>query len=275
MPYIGNAVIQGVDWVAFQCLWPCEYAAAGKPCEFCFSGAEFQSCAIKNKPMPRVPSPEDVGEIVGYAMSKAGCNSVQITGGSTFQSEVEEKYITSYLEAIERIAGHDAVTGELLLYITPPDQTNVIDRYFQLGANRIACSLEIWDEERAKIITPGKIAYTTRERHLSALSYIAERYGPAKAFSNLIIGIEDFDTLQTGATYLAQRGILPTASIWMPFGRPVMGNMQAPGVDYYRRVKELFAELYTRYQLEPPATRGLNVCMERDIWRYAQNVPVH
>ena len=39
--FIGNAVIQGIDWVAFQCLWPCEYAAAGKPCQFCFSGADF------------------------------------------------------------------------------------------------------------------------------------------------------------------------------------------------------------------------------------------
>ena len=31
LPFIGNAVLQGVDWVAFQCLWPCDYAVAGKP----------------------------------------------------------------------------------------------------------------------------------------------------------------------------------------------------------------------------------------------------
>ena len=64
-------------------------------------------------------------------------------------------------------------------------------------------------------------------------------------------------------------GIIPTASIWMPMGRPVMGTMQAPGLDYYRRVKELFAELYQTYHLEPAGCCGLNVCMERDIWRYA------
>ena len=33
MPFIGNAVLQGCDWVAFQCLWPCDYACAGKPCD--------------------------------------------------------------------------------------------------------------------------------------------------------------------------------------------------------------------------------------------------
>ncbi|MDR0472841.1 MAG: hypothetical protein LBH43_04120 [Treponema sp.] len=45
LPFIGNAVLQGCNWVAFQCLWVCEYAISGKPCEFCFSGAEFQNLA--------------------------------------------------------------------------------------------------------------------------------------------------------------------------------------------------------------------------------------
>jgi len=32
MPFMGNSVLQGCNWVAFQCLCPCEYAMAGKPC---------------------------------------------------------------------------------------------------------------------------------------------------------------------------------------------------------------------------------------------------
>ena len=127
-----------------------------------------------------------------------------------------------------------------------------------------------WDEERARTITPGKIEFTTRKRHLDALQYIADTYGPNRAFSNFIIGIEPFESLKEGATFLAQRGIIPTASIWMPMGRPVMGTMRAPDVEYYRRVKELFADLYQRYGLGPAGGRGLNVCMERDIWKFAQ-----
>ena len=69
---------------------------------------------------------------------------------------------------------------------------------------------------------------------------------------------------------LAERGILPSASTWMPMGRPVQGTMRPPELDYYRRVKELFAELYTTYNLEPPDTRGSNVCIEREIWNWAQ-----
>ncbi len=269
LPFIGNAVLQGVDWVAFQCLWPCEYAAAGKPCEFCFSGGDFQTLARKKKPLPAPVPPADMAEIVRYAMEQAGCNSVQITGGSTFDCGKESGYILAYLEALAEQRSRGAIPGEILLYITPPKDTGVLDAYFSQGASRVACSLEVWDEKLAATITPGKIAFTTRQRHLDALEYVAKTYGPGKAFSNFIIGIEPFESLKEGATYLAQRGVLPTASIWMPMGRPVNGSMRTPDVEYYRRVKELFADLYQRYGLEPADCCGLNVCMERDIWRYA------
>lgn len=269
LPFLGNAVLQGVDWVAFQCLWPCEYAACGKPCQFCFSGAECETLAKKKKALPRAVSPPDAAEIVRYAVEKGGCNSVQITGGSTFQPEKERGRIASYLEAIGRGVGRERIRGDILLYITPPADLAAIDEYFALGASRIACSLELWDETLASEVTPGKIKWATRKRYLDVLEYTARKYGPGKAFSNFVIGIEPFESLKAGATYLAERGILPTASIWMPMGRPVRGSMRAPDVGYYRRVKELFSELYRKYKLEPSNSCGLNVCMERDIWQYS------
>ena len=264
-PFVGNAVLQGLDWVAFQCLWACEYAAEGQPCQFCFSGADFENAAKKGKTLPTAVPAADVAEIARYAFDNDGVSNIQITGGSTFDGSTEAKYITAYLSAIGN------VVGETLLFITPPADTSLIDRYFALGASRIACSLEVWDMSRAREITPGKVNITGRDRHLQVLEYIAQKYGPGKAFSNFIIGIEDFSTLAEGATWLAERGIMPTASVWMPMGRPVMGSMKAPNVDYYRRVKELFAELYTKYKLEPTQSRGVNVCIEREIWRYANN----
>ncbi|HSW00605.1 MAG TPA: hypothetical protein VLI39_10565 [Sedimentisphaerales bacterium] len=38
--------------------------------------------------------------------------------------------------------------------------------------------------------------------------------------------------------------------------------------DFYRRVKEGLAEIYPKYGLEPPGSRGLNVCLCRDIWHH-------
>jgi biotin synthase-related radical SAM superfamily protein len=267
-PYTGNAVLQGLDWVAFQCLWSCEYASEGLPCQYCFSGAAFQTLAEKGKPQPEALAPEDVAEIAAYAFAHTGVNSIQITGGSTFSGKTEAKYIHAYLHAIQaRITN----IKDLLLYITPPEDERLIDEYFALGASRIACSLEVWNMELAKVITPGKIKFTTRERHLKALSRIVEKYGIGKAFSNFIIGLEPFESLAEGALYLAERGIAPTASVWMPMGRPVCGSMKAPDIDYYRRVIDLYAELYIKYRLKPPGERGLHVCVDRDIWRATGN----
>ena len=219
--------------------------------------------------MPFIPTPKDVSEVIDYAIKNDGVDSVQITGGSTIRSDVEEAHITKYLTSINEYVGLDKLAGEILLYITPPDNTEVIDKYFALGADRIACSIEVWDDERAKIITPGKREITTKERHLTALTYIAEKYGKGKAFSNMIIGLESLQTLKEGATWLSERGIIPSASIWMPFGKPVMGSMKAPTLDYFKAVKEMFAELYVKYDLIPAGGCGLNVCIERDIWKWA------
>jgi len=265
LPYIGNAVLQGCDFVSFQCLWSCEYAAKGKPCQYCFSGAMFQSLAKKGKPQPEVIETSDVVEIVQHAVNNGDANSLQITGGSTFLGKTERKHISAYLKALSEC--DTKLSGEILLYITPPDDFSYIDEYFALGTSRIACSIEVWDINRAKIITPGKVDFTTRERHLKVLEYIASKYGKNKAFSNFIIGLEDIETLTEGATYLAERGIIPSASVWIPMGRPVMGSMAAPTLDYFRRAKEMLAELYSKYNLSPAGGCGLNVCVEKDISR--------
>ena len=269
MPFMGNAVLQGCNWVAFQCLWPCEYATAGKSCQFCFSGGQFEALAKRNKPMPFIPSPQDVVEVVRYAVENDGVDSIQITGGSTFKSDDEERYITSYMTAIGEQISRENISGEILLYITPPENREVIDRYFELGADRIACSLEVWDDKLAAGIMPGKRVFTTKERYLDALTYIAEKHGAGKAFSNFIIGLEPLDSLREGATYLAERGIIPSASVWMPFGKPVLGSMKAPDVNYFRAAKEMLAELYIKYKLRPAGACGLNVCVERDIFNWA------
>ena len=269
LPFVGNAVLQGVDWVAFQCLWSCEYAATGQPCQFCFSGADFENAAKKGKTLPEAVSSADVAEIVKYAIDNVGICNVQITGGSTINGLTEAGHITNYLTAISQLPTKPC--GEMLLYITPPADFSLIDRYFSLGTSRIGCGVEVWDMALAKEITPGKVNITGRDRHLQALQYIAEKYGHGKAFSNFIIGLESFETLKEGATWFAERGIMPSASVWMPMGRPVRGSMQAPGIDFYRRIKELFAELYLKHKLEPTPCKGLNVCIERDIWNYSNN----
>jgi len=184
--------------------------------------------------------PKDLYEIVNYAIINDGITSLQIN----YMGESEENPIPAYLDIIE-----DVFLEEVILQITPPKDITVTDLYIEMGTSRIACSVEAW--ARARAVTP-------------VLEYVAQKHGSAKALSNFIIGVEAFDSLAEGTSWLAEKGVLPTASVWMPT------NKSAPKLDYYRRVKEHFAELYNKYGLEPPASKGLNVCIARDIWNYSK-----
>jgi hypothetical protein len=55
----------------------------------------------------------------------------------------------------------------------------------------------------------------------------------------------------------------------MPFGKPVRGSMRPPELDFFRAAKEMLGELYMKYDLYPAGACGLNVCVERDIYRWA------
>ncbi len=268
LPFLGNAVLQGLDFLSFQCLWPCDYARAGYPCQFCYSGALFAKLERRGRPMPPAPSPEDVAEIAEYAVRVEGsAKHIQLTGGSTMQTAAECARVAAYLEAIDARVGLGNIPGEVLVYTTPPANPADIDRVFGAGADRVACSLEVWDEELARAITPGKCKFAGRERYLACLRYIARKYGPNRACSSFVVGLEPAESFLRGAEVLAADGIVPIASVWIPFGRPVLGTSRAPGLDFYRRVKEGLASIYERYGIVPPGSLGLNACICRDTWR--------
>ena len=142
----------------------------------------------------------------------------------------------------------------------------MMDQFFQAGVDRIACSIEVWNQNLATIITPGKVKFTGRQRQLDCLDYIAQTYGPNKACSSFIVGVEPAESFLEGAECLASRGIVPIASIWIPFGRPVMGKMKTPDLTFYQKVKCGLAKIYDQYGIIPPGGKGLNVCMCRDAW---------
>lgn len=272
IPFLSNAVLQGTQWLSFQLLWKCDYACAGEPCQYCYSGGELENLTRRKKKLPTYPTPEDVAEIVEYAVIKEKyVDSIQITGGSTFNVQAECDKIKAILDAINNRVGRENIEGEILIYTTPPKYPQMIDQLFEAGADRISMSLEIWDEELAKKIMPGKMKFTGRQRHLDALEYVASKYGKNKSCSNFIIGLESTDSVLQGAEFLASKGIVPIASVWIPFGRPVLGSMKAPELDYYQKVKEGFAKIYSKYGLIPPGAKGLNVCMCRDIYLQNEN----
>jgi len=273
MPFKWMAVLQSTDVLSFPYLWPCEYARAGFACQYCHTGGFTEQLAREGQPDPPFPTPQDVAEIVNYAINTEKLAShIQITGGSTMNPQAECDLITEILHTIDAVAGLDNIRGEMLIYTTPPTDPTVVDEVFEAGADRIACSLEVWDEELVIQVCPGKSRFTGRERHLNTLLHIADKYGPNKACSSFVIGVEPVESFLAGAEYLASRGIVPIASVWIPHGRPVLGTTEAPGIDYYRKLRDGLAEIYIKHNIEPPGTAGFNVCLCRDTWNHRDEI---
>lgn len=266
LPFIGNAVLQGADWVSFQMLWECDCALANLSCQYCYSGGELERIAKKKKPLPTYPTATDAAEIVEYAITHDGVNSVQITGGTLFNTQKEVSHITQILEAINKRVGPDAIKGEILVYVSPTISKEGIDAIYEAGASRVSMSVEIWDRSLAEKIMPGKSMWVERDKHLEILTQVAKERGKGSICSNFIVGLEPLESLLEGARYLGSKGVVPIASVWIPFGRPVEKSMKAPPLDYYRQVISAFKEIYEEFGIAPPGERGLNVCMCRDIY---------
>ncbi len=272
-PFRGLGVLQGVDILSFAYLWSCEYAQTGLACQFCHTGGYTEQLFRVGQRESSFPTPQDVAEVVEYAVNTENvAKHIQITGGSTMNPQAECDRVTAMLNAIDAVTGCDKIPGEILIYTTPPTDPVLIDDVFAAGADRVACDIEVWDENLARQICPGKARLTGRQRHLDTLQYIAEKFGPNKACSAFVVGVEPLASFLAGAEYLAQRGIVPIVSIWMPHGRPVLGKTEAPSLGYYRQVRDRIAELYVRYDIEPPGGAGFNVCLCRDTWNHKAEI---
>lgn len=266
LPFVGNAVLQGLDWISFQMLWECDCAIIGGACQYCYSGGEIERLVKKKRALPQYPSATDVAEMVEYAITHDGVNSIQITGGTLFNSEQEVEHITSILNAIDERIGIDTISGEILVYVSPTINKKGIDLIYKAKATRVSMSVEIWDLELAQKIMPGKMSQLDRTTHLEILKQVALEKGWGNICSNFIIGLEPLESLLEGAHHLASIGVVPIASVWIPFGRPVENSMKAPELSYYKRVIEEFNSIYQTHNVVPPGARGLNVCMCRDIY---------
>lgn len=71
---------------------------------------------------------------------------------------------------------------------------------------------------------------------IETLEQIANERGKGRICSNFIIGLEPAASVLEGAKYLGDQGVVPIASVWIPFGRPVEDSMKAPDLSYYRDV---------------------------------------
>jgi hypothetical protein len=263
-PFSLFGVLEGMGILAFHYLWPCQFARGGEACAFCFQA--LADVAGMNLPSPTA---QEAGEMVAWGLRDGCVKEVQLTGGSRFSPSGECPQVAAILRGIDAAAGLHNIPGAIYAYLSAPAQPEAVDEVFAAGADRIAHDLNVWDEQLHAQVCPGHARHIGRERQLKALEYVARKYGPNKACSGFVVGLEPLESLIAGAEYLGSHGIVPLLSVWMPGVDPILGQTRPPEIEYYRRAREAFARIYDRYHLVPPGIKaGAHVSMCRDVYEH-------
>ena len=263
LPYGSIAVLEGNGLLAFFYLWSCEYIKTGETCKFCFQVmAEMAGFELPSA------TPEEVAEIIAYGIDHAGVKEIQLTAGTKFASKSECSQYAELLRVIDERVGLNRIPSEIYCYMTAPRDPESVDQVFEAGADRVAHDLHVWDPDLRVQFAPGHARNIGRDGQLRALEHIANKFGPNKAFSAFVAGLEPLDSMLEGAEYLASRGIVPAFSVWMPTPGSTDGQTKPPGLAYYRQARLEFARLYRKYNLNPPGIpAGSHVSICKDIYR--------
>jgi len=267
-PFGSLAVLEGRGTLAFFYLWKCEYILTKETCPFFFQ----VRADMAGFPLPS-PTEEEVTEVIGWAIEHAGITEVQLTAGTRFNSKNECERYARLVRMIDERVGLESIPSELYCYMTAPKTPDMVDMVLEAGVDRVAHDLHVWDLELHAKFAPGHARHIGRDGQLRALQHIADKYGPNRAFSAFVAGLEPLDSMLEGAEFLARRGIVPAFSIWMPPEGSTTEDQRPPSVDYYRQARREFARLYREYDLDPPGTAaGSNVSMCRDIYRHMNEI---
>jgi hypothetical protein len=267
-PFGSLAVLEGRGTLAFFYLWTCDYIRTGETCPFCFQ----VRADMAGYPLPS-PTDEEVAQVIGWAIEHAGVTEVQLTAGTRFNSKSECERYARLIRVIDEQVGLKRIPSELYCYMTAPKEPSQVDLVIEAGASRVAHDLHVWDRDLHARYAPGHARHIGRDGQLRALQHISDKYGPNRAFSAFVAGLEPLDSMLEGAEYLARRGIVPAFSIWMPPDGSTTENHKPPGVEYYRQARREFARLYREFGLDPPGVpAGSNVSMCRDIYRHMNQI---
>ena len=133
-PFLGMAVLQGLDVLSFPYLWPCTYARAGQACQFCHCGGFSEQLAREGHPDPSFPMAQDVADVVDYAFkTEKLAKYIQITGGSLAGPDAECHLVKELLLAINSIAGFENIPSEISVFTSPPADPALTDQLFEAG----------------------------------------------------------------------------------------------------------------------------------------------
>lgn len=197
-------------------LFGCELKSRGDGCKFCsskpFGGANY--------------TVEEFKEALEKALEANPSYYLILNSGSLVEMDKWKSLTTPYIEAAKE-AGIKKVSLEMMPFeeLEGAEMTEFLEELKDYGVTSVQLNLEIWDKSLRKIFMPYK-GTIEREEYLEYLEKSLEVFGPGKASTVLLVGIENKDSLEEGVDAVLRCGGIPSVEVFRPLKSTPLENIQ-------------------------------------------------
>lgn len=186
---------------------------------------------------------EDIKESFLFHLKNTKFNKIMI-GGASNNREYESKLIKNIIKFVR-----EYTNKSISIMSIPPTDFDEIVEYKKLGANEIAFNIEIFDENIAKKLMPGK-GMISRKEYLNALQKATEVFGKSgQVRSMLIIGLESLESFKNGVESLCKIGVAPMISPFRPMQNTRLEYFVPPIFKECQRYIEAALSITQKYNL--------------------------
>lgn len=208
----------------------CDFFPKFESCKFC--SANFVMGPVGKKAL----SVREVVEIVHEAFEEGIAEFIQLSMGFLEGEGHGMSSLEPYITAIKK--NFDTL---LAVEVSPPATDKWIDRTYAMGVDSVSYHLDIYDPERFISVCPGKAKQIGRDRYLDALQYAASIFPSGTVTSNLIIGLESFESTKEGINHLTRMGVVPLLPIFKPLEGSDYSDHKIPDAE---EIAPIYAHLY-------------------------------
>jgi hypothetical protein len=248
----------------------CHLRDTGDRCKFCVDFTdtkETRKYLIKASRKDGKSSGEldldDIYETVRESLRERGrVAEIYLSGGMDYRgAEMFDNEVERYIRVLQAIGRN--FKGRFPSQLMAPAYTKKqLKRIFdETGLTCYAPNIEIWDEEIAKWLVPGKSKWPGHKEWIKRTLDAVEIFGKGNVYTQIVAGAEMArpygfksmdDALKSNldaCEFYSKNGVVFVSNVWHPRKVSALGKQDAPPLDYYVRLVKGIHEIRTSYGL--------------------------
>lgn len=169
-----------------------------------------------------------------------------LIGGQTVDERDTDNNVIQIIHIIRKYAPFAPIYA-----MTIPYSNQMIREMYMAGLTQIAFNIEVFDDNIAKELMPGK-RQRTRKEYLNSLKYATRFFGRlGNVRSMVIVGLEPRASLIEGIREFVAAGIQPILSVFRPLPETPLRDWQAPPLMYLLEVYDEILQICLENNLHP------------------------